>query len=296
MKILVYGSLNIDLIFSLDHIVKPGETIASTSLEKSAGGKGANQAAALAKAGMEVYMAGKMGEDGCFILELLKSYRVNTDKVAIYPGVTGQALIQLDKSGQNSIILYAGGNGQIQQSEITGILETFDSEDIVLLQNEIPHIGTIIDKAKERGMKVYLNPSPYDEKIEKLPLKKVDLFLVNEIEAAALASLEQETPSQLILNKLTEKFPNAEIILTAGKNGAYYGSGKIREKGEIIECPVVDTTGAGDTFTGYYIAARAKKYSVSEALSLACKAASIAVSRKGAMQAMPLWDEVFQDT
>ena len=308
MKILVYGALNIDLVFSVDHIVRPGETIASAALEKSAGGKGANQAAALAKAGMLVYMAGKIGEDGRFLLELLESYGVNTEKTAVYPGATGQAIIQLDSAGQNSIILYAGGNGEIRENEIAGVLSAFGEGDAVLLQNEIPHVGTIMKKAKERGMKVFLNPSPYDEKIKKLPLYLADILFVNEIEAAALASEAaiadpqalvpedaepSETSPTFILDRLTKIFPDTEIILTAGKDGAYYGSGSIREKGTVVDLPVVDTTGAGDTFTGYYIAAREKQFSVAQALMLACKAASIAVSRKGAMQAMPRSEEVF---
>ena len=294
MKILVYGSLNIDLIFTVDHIVRPGETIASTALIKSAGGKGANQAAALAKAGMDVYMAGKIGEDGRFLLDLLESYGANTEKVAVFDGVTGQALIQVDKNGQNSIVLYAGGNGEIRENEIGGVLGSFGPGDAVLLQNEIPHTGAIMEKAKARGMKVFLNPSPCDEKIRKLPLNLVDVFFVNEIEGADLAGIpEGSEPPPVILDKLTERYPAAEIILTAGKDGAYYGFEKIREKGEIIDLPVVDTTGAGDTFTGYYIASREKQYSIKDALNISCKASSIAVSRKGAMQAMPLKDEVF---
>jgi ribokinase len=293
MRILVYGSLNIDLVYTVDHIARPGETIASAALEKSAGGKGANQAAALAKAGMETYMAGKIGADGHFLLELLSSYGVNTEKVAVYPGVTGQALIQLDRVGQNSIILYAGGNGEIREDEIPGVLDSFGPGDAILLQNEIPQTGTIMKKAKERGMKIFLNPSPYNETIEKLPLGLVDLFFVNEIEAAALAGEMADTPLPLVLDRLSARFPAAEIILTAGRDGAYYGFGKIREKGEIIDLPVADTTGAGDTFTGYYIAAREKWLSVPDALRLACKAASIAVSRKGAMQSMPFKNEVF---
>ncbi|MCL1955579.1 MAG: PfkB family carbohydrate kinase, partial [Brevinematales bacterium] len=111
MKTLVYGSLNIDLVFSVDHIAAPGETISSFSLSKNAGGKGANQAAALAKAGTETWIFGKIGKDGVFLLELLESYGVHTEKVVQYEGPSGQAIIQVDKNGQNSIILFAGGNG-----------------------------------------------------------------------------------------------------------------------------------------------------------------------------------------
>jgi ribokinase len=295
MKILVFGSLNIDLIFFVDHIVLPGETISSGSLEKSAGGKGANQAAALAKAGMEVYMAGKIGNDGLFLLELLRSYGVRTDYVKIYGGATGQAIIQLDRKGQNSIVLYSGGNGAIETGEIGGALGPFGRGDIILLQNEIPHTEEIIKAAHSKGMKVCLNPSPYDEKIEPLPFDKVDLFFVNEIEGAALAGMSADSRCSIpeVLDRLTGRFPKSEIILTVGKDGAYYGYGAVRAKSGVIDLPVVDTTGAGDTFTGYYLAARAKNFSVEESLSIACRAASIAVSRKGAMESIPFAAEVF---
>lgn len=309
MKILVFGSLNIDLTFGVDHIVRPGETISSGSLMKSAGGKGANQAAALAKAGMPVYMAGKIGQDGRFLLSLLESYGVNTRHVFMYEGETGQAIIQLDKNSQNSIVLFGGGNAAITRDEIDRVLAEFTTGDLIVLQNEIVHARQIMETAKKQGLKICLNPSPYDEKIEALPLELADILFVNEIEGAALggacgtfpgakshklpAGLELTSPLSKVLDKLTGRFPKAEILLTAGKDGAYYGCGEVREKGEIVDMPVVDTTGAGDTFTGYFLAARYRGLPVAEALNVACKAASIAVSRKGAMEAMPFAQEVF---
>ncbi|GHV62065.1 ribokinase [Spirochaetia bacterium] len=293
MKILVFGSLNIDLIFSVDHIVRPGETISSSALERSAGGKGANQAASLAKAGMDVYMAGKIGSDGKFLLELLESYGVHTDHVAQYEGATGQALIQLDKNRQNAIVLFSGGNARITDDEINGALSQFGSGDIVVLQNEINRTAEVMRCAKKRGLKIYLNPSPYDEGIAKLPLNLADAFFVNEIEGAALADLPPETAFPTIRERLVKKFPHVEIILTAGKDGAFYGFNAVREKGNIIDLPVADTTAAGDTFTGYFIAARARDLPIQEALTIACKAASIAVSRKGAMASIPFAEEVF---
>ncbi|MDR2480014.1 MAG: PfkB family carbohydrate kinase [Treponema sp.] len=293
MKILVYGSLNIDLIFSVDHIVAPGETISSSSLVKSAGGKGANQAAALAKAGMRVYMAGKIGQDGLFLPELLQSYGVDTGRIVRYEGATGQAIIQLDKNKQNSIVLFSGGNGAVSIEEIHRTIAEFNSGDLVVLQNEIVHVKEIMECAKQRGLRICLNPSPYNEKIEALPLNLTDIFFVNEIEGAALAGMPPEAGSLAALEKLVKRFPNAEIVLTAGKAGAYYGFGETRAKGDIVKMPVADTTGAGDTFTGYFIAARARNMPVGEALAAACKAASIAVSRKGAMESIPLAKEVF---
>ncbi|MDR2659574.1 MAG: ribokinase [Spirochaetaceae bacterium] len=293
MKVLVYGSLNIDMVFAVDHIVLPGETISSASFARNAGGKGANQAAAMAKAGLNVFMAGKIGRDGEFLLQHLHSYGVDTHKVSVYGGSTGNALIQVDKNGQNSIVLYAGGNGEIRPHEIETAVASFNSGDIIVMQNEISRAKDIIIAAKKRGMKIYLNPSPYNEKIDGLPLELVDCFFVNELEGASLAAMPKNYPFTEILDGLTLRFPNAEIILTAGKNGAYYGFGGMREYAAIVDAPVVDTTGAGDTFTGYFIAARAKGFDIRNALKTASKAASITVSRKGAMDSVPFAKEVF---
>jgi ribokinase len=294
MKILVFGSLNIDLIFSVDHIVLPGETISSSALVKSAGGKGANQAAALGKAGAPVYMGGKIGQDGQFLPALLQSYGVDTSRVMVYEGATGQALIQLDKHKQNSIVLFAGGNGAVSVDEIDTVLEGFGSGDLVVLQNEISCLREIMERAHKRGIQICLNPSPYNETIEKLPLDLVNMFFVNELEGAFLAALPQNTPLLEVLEGLVRRFPKSEILLTAGKDGAWYGCGAVREKGDIIDMPVADTTAAGDTFTGYFIAARNRNHSVKESLALACKASSITVSRPGAMQSIPFAKEVFE--
>jgi ribokinase len=299
LKILVFGSLNIDYIYFVDHIVKPGETISSTSLVKSAGGKGANQSAALAKAGMAVYLAGKIGHDGDFLLSRLKSYGVNTDRVVVYDGPTGQAIIQLDKNKQNAIFLHRGGNGEIGLDEINLTLSMFEKGDIILLQNEIVHLKEIIEGAGKRGLKICLNPSPYNSAIEELPLEMVDVFFVNEVESAGMVSPEMVPDASgaanfpYLLDKLEARFPRAEIILTAGKAGAFYACGGRRERAAIIDVPVVDTVGAGDTFSGYFIAARCRNYPVKEAMEIASKAASIAASRKGAMESIPLANEVF---
>jgi ribokinase len=315
MKILVYGSLNIDLIFSVDHMVRPGETIGSRALERGAGGKGANQAAALAKAGLSPFMAGKIGADGEFLLELLQSYGVNTDLVARSDGATGQALIQLDSAGQNAILLFSGGNACIETGEIRRSLEGFGPGDMVLLQNEINRTAEIMEAAKKQGVSIALNPSPWDEKTAELPLELADILFVNEIEGAALASCPggaggaaaartgnagiagdalEDRIYRDILETLAGKFPLAEIVLTAGRAGAFYGSGEKRARGEIVRVPVADTTAAGDTFTGYFIAARARGFSVERSLAAASKAASITVSRKGAMGSIPFAEEVFE--
>ncbi|MCL2479668.1 MAG: PfkB family carbohydrate kinase [Treponema sp.] len=293
MKLLVYGALNVDLIYKTDHIVVPGETIKAVSLEKSAGGKGGNQAAAAAKAGADVYLAGRIGSDGEFLLSLLKPAGVNTDNVAIGKGSTGQAIIQLDKNGQNAIVFYAGESAEITAEQTEQVIAAFDRGDYISLQNELPHVPEMMKTAAKKGLKICYNPSPWDEKIRTYPLELVDIFIVNEIEGPALAGLPPDTDLQKVLAALTKKFSGKEIILTAGKDGAYYGCGESRERGKAVEVKVADTTGAGDTFTGYYLAARLQNYPVSAALGIACKAASIAVSRKGALAAIPSRDEVF---
>lgn len=293
MNVLVFGSINIDLIFTVDHIVRGGETLAGDSLTRSAGGKGANQAAALAKAGLPVFFAGKMGEDGAFLAELLESYGVDTRHLVRGQGPTGQALIQLDKNRQNAILLFAGGNGEISAEQVDAALQCFGSGDIIVLENEINLSGTIMKKAKERGLRIALNPSPYDGRIEELPLDLADMLFVNEIEGAQLAGKDLNAPKTDILEGLAARFPACEIILTGGREGAWFAYKDTREHADIVETSVVDTTGAGDTFLGYFIAARARGLSPGNSLAAASKAASIAVSRPGAMAAIPLANEVF---
>jgi ribokinase len=293
MRFLNYGSINIDLVFSVDHVVRPGETISSTDLTRSAGGKGANQSAALAKAGASVFHGGKIGEDGRFLVELLQSYGVDTSLVREYGGQTGQALIQLDANGQNSIVLYGGGNRAIGQSEIDEALSLFGEGDCLVLQNEIDHVPYLITQAKKRGMVVCINTAPYDKAVDSFPLALADILVVNEIEGAALAGLDPSAPFVQILETLATKYPRAEIVLTAGKDGAYYAAGALRYHEPIVDLPVVDTTAAGDTFIGYFLASKARGYDPKQALACSCKASGLAVSRPGAMASIPLADEVF---
>ncbi len=137
MKILNYGSLNIDHVYKVPHIVRPGETISGGNIEQFAGGKGANQSVAMAKAGAEVWHAGKIGDDGLWLLDKLKSYGVKTDLIRTYQGATGHAVIQVTPEAENSIILYGGGNQNIKEDEIEDTLDRFKAGDYLVLQNEI---------------------------------------------------------------------------------------------------------------------------------------------------------------
>jgi len=290
MKVLNFGSLNIDKVYRTPHIVRPGETISSTELLTNPGGKGANQSAALAKAGAEVYHAGKIGSNGSWILDTLSGFGVHTDYVVIGEGETGQAIIQLSDDGENAIVLFGGGNREITEEEIDSVLDHFSCGDMLLLQNEINHIPLIIRKASARGMKIYFNPAPYDHGIEHYPLELIDAFVVNETEGAGLSGGYEDPDT--ILDTLTGKFPGSEIILTLGRDGVVYGKDDIRESAGVVAVPVVDTTAAGDTFIGYYIAERIRGSNVKRALEVSCRASSVTVARLGAMESIPRVDEL----
>ena len=161
MKVLSFGSLNIDYVYKVDHFVQKGETLSSKSLNVFSGGKGLNQSIALAKAGVETYHAGAIGEDGKFLLEILEEAGVDTSCVKILSDErTGNAIIQNDEDGDNCILLYGGANQAITKAQVDAVLSRFDAGDYLVLQNEINELPYMMTKAHEKGMKIVLNPSP----------------------------------------------------------------------------------------------------------------------------------------
>ena len=191
MKILCFGSLNIDYTYRVDHFVQPGETLAAESLQVFSGGKGLNQAIALARAGAETCMAGAVGEDGRFLLEELTAAGVHTDHVSILQQVrTGNAIIQNDKTGDNCILLYGGANRAVTEAQADEVLRHFSAGDWLLLQNEINNLPYIMRRAHERGLRIAFNPSPMEQRVLDFPLEYVDLFLLNRVEAAQLAGTD----------------------------------------------------------------------------------------------------------
>lgn len=289
MKILNFGSLNIDYTYRVSHIVAPGETLASKKLEIFPGGKGLNQSIALAKAGAKVWHAGMIGEDGRFLQEICQEAGVNTSLIREIGVRTGNAIIQVSDQGQNSILLFAGANRENTESYMEEVLRSFSAGDYLLLQNEINGIDLLIDKAKARGMKVILNPSPYDEHVEACDLSKVDLFFLNEVEGEQITGIKDYDG---ILEEMRRRYPQAGVALTVGDKGAYYGDGEGVVFQEAFPAKAVDTTAAGDTFTGFFLATVMEGRSAKEALRRAAKASAIAVSRKGASVSIPTKDEV----
>ena len=286
MKVLNYGSLNIDNVYSVDHFVRGGETLSSSKMEIFSGGKGLNQSIALAKSGAEVWHAGAVGEgDGEFLLDMMKDAGVNVSLVSHVERKTGHAIIQRDGAGQNCILLFGGANQKITKEQVDQAMEHFEEGDFLVLQNEINEIAYIMEKAHEKGMKIVLNPSPMDGKIAGYPLEYVDYFLLNEIEAGDIC--KTQGVGEELLEKLSAMFPKAKIVLTLGGDGSMYKDGDLVLKQPIYRVPVADTTAAGDTFTGFFIGGLMQGEDAKTALDHAAKAAAIAVSRPGAAPSIP---------
>lgn len=289
MKVLNFGSLNLDYVYSVDHMVTPGETLAADSMEVFCGGKGLNQSIALAKAGAEVCHAGLVGADGEMLLAACREAGVDTSHIRQIDGKSGHTIIQVDQSGQNCILLYGGANRQVTADFVDQTLAQFQREDILLLQNEINMPEYIIERAWERGMRVAMNPSPFDSNMARCDFGKVFLLLLNEIEGMQMTG---ERDPEKILDRLAQRCPQTRVVLTLGREGAIYQFQETRCRQECFPAEAVDTTAAGDTFTGYFIAALMEGLPVKEILWLAAKASAIAVSRRGAAASIPKREEV----
>lgn len=291
-KVLCFGSLNIDYTYKVDHFVQKGETISSQGLQVFSGGKGLNQSTALAKAGVEIYHAGAVGRDGEFLLEQLRDVGVHTENVAILTEVrSGNAIIQNDAEGDNCIILYGGANQAVTREQADAVIGKFSAGDYIILQNEISELAYIMKTAHKKGMRIVLNPSPMNDKILALPLEKVDLLILNEVEAGQILDTD-EMDGDVLMEKLLKRFPEMKFVLTLGSQGSIYGDKRQKIKQSAYRVKAVDTTAAGDTFTGFFIGSLVRGLSVEQAMDIASRASAIAVTRSGAAPSIPTWDEV----
>lgn len=291
MKVLNYGSLNYDNIYQVDHFVKPKETLASINYDRNYGGKGLNQSIALAKAGVNVYHAGKVGYDGQAFIDYLNSYGIDTRYLIKDDNLpTGHAIIQVC-NGENCIILFGGSNKAINKEDIDKTLSDFDKDDLLLIQNEISSLPYLIKKAHEKGMMIAFNVAPFDEGVFDYPLDLVDILIVNEVEGKGLAKVNSDLYKDII-NGLKDKYPNKQIILTCGKDGAYYINNDLSIHELALSVKAIDTTAAGDTFTGYFLAMLLQGKDIKDCLSIATKASSITIQSLGAAQSIPNLKEV----
>lgn len=289
MKILNFGSCNIDYVYSLDHIVVPGETLTASGMEQFPGGKGLNQSVAAARAGAQVYHAGVVGSDGDMLRQVLEQSGADITYLHQENCPNGHAIIQLSSTAQNSIFLYVGTNGMVTKEYIDTVLANFAPGDILILQNEISNVPYLIDKGYELGLQILFNPSPFDDSLTKLPLHKIAYLILNEVEAKGFFGAEE--PDQILAQK-RRLWPQMKMVLTLGKEGCIYACGD-----EEIRCPAfqvkaVDTTAAGDTFAGYFAAALAEGMEEQSALRRASAASALAVSGMGAAPSIPVRERV----
>ena len=289
-KIVCLGSLNLDHVYRLDHFVRPGETLGSESYSVGCGGKGLNQSIALARAGAPVMHAGRIGHDGGILRSALEAAGVDVSLLVEGDVPTGHAIIQVDAKGENAIILYGGANRRITEVEIDAALDAV-GDGILLLQNEINSLGTILEKAHARGIRTAFNFAPFDpEDAKTLPLGLLSYLIVNEIEGAGVAGVAEP---EAILRTLKERYPGCRVILTLGKAGAAF----LGDDGGMVPVPpcpaeVVDTTSAGDTFIGYLFAGLLEGMELKAAMELAGRASAITVSRAGAADSIPFRKEL----
>ena len=286
MSVVNFGSINLDFVYRVQALVRPGETVQSLSLERFAGGKGFNQSLALARAGAAVRHVGSVGEDGRWLVEMLETEGVDIRNVEVVPTPTGQAIIQVSERGENSIVVHGGANRELSNAQMERACADLGDRDWVLLQNETNASEFVFAEASKRGFRVILNPSPLDSSLLDLPLDRVDTFLINEVEGEALAG---EDDPERVLVAMRKRFPTADIVLTLGDQGAAFsGRDGTAAYARAENVAVIDTTGAGDTFAGFYLAAVLAGANPQSALAAGCRAAAHCVSRPGAAPSIPL--------
>ena len=289
MKICSFGSLNIDYIYTVEHFVRAGETIPALDRSNACGGKGLNQSIAMAKAGASVYHAGNVGTmDGQILLTCLQANGVDISLVARQNTANGHAIIQVDARGENSILLFGGTNRLVTEEQIALVLSHFEEGDVLVVQNEINMVPQIIRQAHDKGLQIVLNPSPIAGVLETVPLELVDLLFVNEEEARLLGG---EATAMSSAKRLRERYPQMTVICTLGRRGAAV-YGKEEAFYPAYNVKAVDSTGAGDTFLGFYVGSMVKNMVVEECLKRATAAAALSVQEKGASTSIPSLLEV----
>lgn len=289
MRVLNMGSINIDHVYGVDHFVRPGETLDGQSYKVFAGGKGFNQSVALSRAGATTLHAGRVGKEAAWLLQRLEQEGVDTRHVAMGDAATGHAIIQVVPDGENAIVLYAGANRLLTENDIASALASCSAGDVLLLQNETSAVAQAIRLGHEKGMRIVFNPAPMTADVHRYPLGLVDLFVLNETEAEELTG---KTDPAAVGVRMRELFPRAATVLTLGCKGATYFDAGATHHESALPVRAVDTTGAGDTFIGFFLAELMQSGDPARALATGCRAAAICVTRAGASDSIPLRHEL----
>ena len=280
MAIFCLGSINADFFYDVPQIPAPGETLASLGHRKGLGGKGANQSVAAAKAGSKVIHVGAVGEDGAWAIERLNAFGVDTSGIATSSEATGHAMIMLDPEGENAILLHGGANVNLQDSAVSETLSQLKPGDYLILQNETNAQVTAASLAAEKGAKVVYSAAPFDVTAVQDVAPFVDILIMNEIEAQQLKDAIGPIPD------------GPATLVTKGSEGAEWTDGADRLHVPARKVTPVDTTGAGDTFAGYFVAGLDQGLTVKAAMERASAAAALKVTRRGTADAIPTLNEV----
>lgn len=295
-NICVIGSLNMDLVVNVDTMPKPGQTIIGSNFKEVPGGKGANQAVAMARLNGNVSMIGKVGEDGFgqTLINSLKNDKVDTTYIQTAKGATGVALITVDKNAQNSIVVSPGANFEVKEDDIDNNIEAIKNSDIVVLQLETP-LNTIkyaLNKAKELNKYTILNPAPA-VKLDDEIIKNVDLLTPNETELEIISgvSIETEEDIQKAAQIMIEKGVK-ELIVTLGSKGSLYINKEKSMFKKAYKVEAVDTTAAGDSYTGALAVALSNDKTIEEAMDFASKVGALSVLKEGAQSSLPTLEDV----
>lgn len=289
MPILNLGSVNIDHVYEVEYFVRPGETLGSRSYQVFAGGKGFNQSIALARAGAKTFHAGRVGHDGNWLIQRLQAEGVDTTHLHEDDTPTGHAMIQVTSSGENAIVLFGGANQAIRADDLAPAFSTCAPGDYFLVQNETNAVAEAIRQAHKQKLKIVFNPAPMSAAVRDYPLHLVDLFVLNETEAEGLTS---ETDPNAIREKMLAQYPKAAVVLTLGSKGAIYFDADRLHQESAPTVDAIDTTAAGDTFIGYFLAELMQSQDPAKALQQGCRAAALCVTRPGAADSIPRLSEV----
>ena len=293
MKILNFGSLNLDYVYQVPHFVRPGETLAAEARSVKFGGKGLNQSIALVRAGAQVCHSGCVGAGGENLKAFLRENGVNTESLLSVSEMQGHTVIQVNPDGENCILLYGGSNRCVTEAQVHRTLSAFEAGDYLLLQNEINLLPLIVEQAHQRGMRIVLNPSPYHDALKEVDFGKLTWLLVNEIEAEQITGRAEPEKAWEALH---EKYPRLSLLITLGGRGsAVYrvtGCGVETVRQEAVRVRAVDTTAAGDTFTGYFIAGLMEGMPLKDCMARASYAAALSVTRPGAADSIPWKNEL----
>ena len=288
MKALVFGSFNIDKVYFIPSLPEKGESVYCEKFETHVGGKGLNQALSLKKAGADVTVAGKVGPDGKFLTDYLAGNGLDISLIDNSGAATGHTIIEVDKNGQNQMILFGGANREIEKEYCDKILENDSEYDFLLTQYETSCVEYLLRKAHEKGLKTVFNPSPFVDELNTFPLEFVDCLILNEYEGKSLS--ERTDPEDIV--RILQAHIHGTVVLTLGDKGAVFYDGKELVTAPAFKANAVDTTGAGDTFTGYFLEAYFSGESPYDALIKGAAASAIEVSLSGAAETIPDKEEV----